>query len=279
MAVSVVGRLKWDLDRDQEGHRTYTLVTRVITDDLSDGPESIYNGASGLPSIGDSWAQGNDSDVWARCTPYLRVTPVRQKTPCQVWDVENKFTTRPLNRCQDDSIEDPLLEPQKVSGSFVKYLKELSKDRHDKLILSSSHERVTGLSIDDNRPQVVIEQNVASLDLPTFSAMIDHLNDATLWGLGPRKIKLSDAPWERKLYGTCTYYYTRIFTFDIKFEGWDFSDVADAGFREFDTEIPNGDRDNPEHFKMIKDERGENVATRVMLDGNGSVNQDPVNNH
>lgn len=287
------GILDWSLDRDEDGHRTYTVKHLVGTTDYSDGPQTVLV-ASGLPNIGAFWDYGNDLDGWAFCTPQRKVQKfrgIKEGHKHAFWEVTSYFTTkRDSKRCQDESIEDPLLEPDRISGSFVKYTKEVMKDKDGNRIKTSSHELIRGpqVEFDHNRPTVTIEQNVADLGLETFSQMIDTVNDATLWGLGSRKIKLSNVSWSRQVYGTCDYYYTRSFEFDVDYNGFD-REVLDEGTKvlnghwttdqtgtgtglastwvldDIDGAAPNPD--NPQHFIRYKDRNGEN--TRVVLDGNG----------
>lgn len=272
MSATALGRINWTLKRDRVGHRDYNLKMLVETDDYADGPAVVYF-AAGLPAIGAPWVFGNDNDPDAFCSPETTITPVVDREKCYYWIVDIPFTTRPLNRCQSTSVGLPILEPMEVSGSFVKYVKQATQRRDGTLILSSSHELIAGIERDANRPSVVIKQNVASLGLPTFTAMIDTLNDAALWGLAARKIKLSNAPWQRRYYGTCTYYYTRTFEFDIRFEGFDIDDAVDKGFKEFDfllnTDTPSN-RANPAKYRTITDGRGNPTPVAVPLDGNGS---------
>lgn len=276
------------LDRDEEGHREYAIIHLVETDDTSDGPEVVMN-CGGLPTIGSYWNFGNDSDPWAFCWPNMKVTihKEREGDPAKWWRVEQKFSTRPLKRCQDESIEDPLLEPQKISGTWTKYTELAKYDKDGDLIRYSDLEPITTPENewDVGRPAVRIEQNVASLGLATFAGMIDHVNDSALWGLAARCVKLSNVSWERLLYGVCSYYYKRIFDFDVNINTFDRT-VADEG-----TKVLNGhwedrassdkfgkwvldniggaapDADNPSHFIRYKDWRGEN--SRVLLDGHG----------
>lgn len=279
MTAEVKGRIDWSLNRDNDGHREYKIRFHVETTDPLDGPAVVYF-ATGAPAIGAPWAYGNDSDPWAFCYPGATVTPIITREPNKHWILENTFGTKPLRRCQTASIENPLSEPQKLSGSFVKYVREMQRYYTGDLILSSSHERIQGLEIDAARASVVVEQNVSSLGLPTFTAMIDTLNDATLWGLPARRIKLSNISWERKLYGTCTYYYTRKFEFDVRFDGFDLYDVADAGYKRFHIEkYPDtpANRANPTKYIIAKEDRGENPPEKILLDGNGSPLTDPLN--
>ena len=274
MSASVVGRTKWRLGRDAEGHREYRLSLYVETTSALDGPYTVLN-ASGMPSIGSIWAYGNDVDPWAYLWPTSTVRPIVDKEPNTRWLVDLLYSTKPFSRCQESSVENPLMEPAKISGSFVKFTKEAQKDKDDKLIQSSSHERITGIQRDANRPQVVIEYNVQSLGLETFSQQIDTVNDAPLWGLAARKIKLSNVSWSRNIQGTCTYYYTRRFEFDINFDTFDLDDVADKGFRKLKD---GGDKLNPNDFESITDAAGNVTQVPLFLDGNGAINTDPINN-
>lgn len=272
------------LSRDDDGHREYTLRLLVKSNDpQDDGPETVL-GTSGLPTVGAAYATGNDSDPWAFCSPRLRITPERGKEPNKLWFLDYVFTTKPFKRCQDTTIDDPLTEPDRISGTFVKYTKEATRDRNNNLIKTSSHEVVRGpqVEFDANRPSVRIEQNVATLELNVFSEMVDTVNDATLWGLAARKIKLSNVSWDRKIYGSCNYYYTRSFDFDVDFKGFDrtFMDEGTKCIRGkwASNEAGTGSTDkwvvdaaavatNPQDFIRYKDRNGEN--TRVLLDGNG----------
>lgn len=275
-------RLKWWLERDNEGHRTYHVVWGVSCA-TSDGPQAIMN-ATGLPAIGATWAYGGDSDPYAYCWPSLSVQHAPGYTigePAEYWHVEQLFTTKPLKRCQTESIEDPLLEPQKVSGSFTQYSREITRDRYDRLLRTSSHQPLQGpeMEFDDGTPNVHIEQNVANLGLSTFSYMYNKVNSHTMWGLQPRCVKLSSVSWERLVYGVCGFYFKRSFDFDIDPKTFD-RDVADYSNicidgdwdRDVDPAVwrkkPGVNEKNPQHFRRYKDFWDENC--RVLLDGHGA---------
>lgn len=282
MAAVVRGGVRtWSGNKDDEGHYEFK-VTHIVKAAVTDGPYAVLN-ASGLPQTGSVWNLEGTPYNRAFCYPGKTASIHQEKEgdPNEFWRVESKFSTRPLNRCEEEEPETPLEEPQQVSGSFVKYTKEATRDRYGDPIKSSSHEMFRGpqTEFDHNRPGVHIVQNVPALELALFSSMVDTVNDSTLWGLGPRKVKLSNATWERKYYGSCLVYYTRTFDFDIDFKGFD-REVLDEGTKalhghwegrywqldDIDGEPP--DKENPAHFDRYKDRKGEN--TRVLLDGNGS---------
>jgi hypothetical protein len=278
MSTVLKGLNSWELTRDKDGHKDYTAKWLIESDTKLDGPNNVMY-TPGLPSVGSTWAIGNDADLWAFCWPNARVTPLLTGEPNRWWFLEQTFSTRPLNRCQDTEIENPLAEPPRVSGGFSKYTRESHIDRHGRIIQSSSLEPLTGaaVEIDDNRPTVSIEINTAVLPLGTFCSMIDHVNDAYLWGLEPRCVKLSNISWTRKLYGVCTFYYTIGYEFEIKFDTWDRSE-ADQGTMVLapglnptatDAETGKENRYVPAKFVLYEDAHGGN--SRVMLNGLGQA--------
>ena len=292
------GHRTWAGERDSEGYRSFMVTHIVETDDYLDGPATVM-ACAGLPQIGDTWAYGNDSDIWSFCWPDMSVKILSERVgdPSKLWEVNQKFSNKPIpsRRCQDVSIDDPLMEPQKVSGSFTKYTEEATQDRFGRFLLYSNWEQMRGpqVEFDNNRPTVRIEQNWPTLELDTFSQMVDTVNDAPLWGLPARCVKLSNTSWERKFYGACTYYYTRVFEFDINFRTFD-RQILDQGHstlhghwgRATGTATSNTwivdnidgaapDPHNPQHFDRHKDRKAENTVT--LLDGYGRPLQDGLN--
>lgn len=283
------GRLGWSMQRDEDGHRTYKVRHLVVTDALTDGP-AVALTTPGLPVPGSIWIVGTDIDVWAYCRQEATVAMAQAKDgePGYHWVVEQTFSTKPGKRCYENQFEDPLLEPQKISGGFTRYTEEGQFDKDGLPIVNSAWERLRGPQNewDNSRPQVVIQQNVALLQLDLLVSMRDTLNDSELWGVPARCIKLSDIRWERQLYGTCYVYYTRTFTFDVNYSTWDrlildegtkalrgkwITDPASAFFKQWviDDDLINDDRahETPANFIKFKDFHGENA--RVILNGRG----------
>ena len=266
MSMKSLGIVDWGASTDSEGNRNYKAKFLLKSNSLSDGPLSAMQ-AVGVPRTGSRWSQGNETDIWAFCLPTMTVAPLYKKESTYYWTVERNFSTKPQNRCQDDEIENPLEEPPTLSGSFVNYTKEVTKDKDGNAVKTSSHEVLRGdlVTFDHNRAQVSIGLNVLTLPLATFTSMVDTVNDSTLWGLGSRKIKLSNVSWTRNMYGTCTFYYTINYEFDIRFDTFD-TKPLDEGSKVL---MAGGDANNPSHFKPYIDPATGNAA-RVFLDGNGS---------
>jgi hypothetical protein len=207
------------MDRDQDGHRTYKIKFLVETDDPKDGPALALN-TPGLPLVGSTWHFDNDIDPWAYCRQPASVTPSYENEPNLFFDVEFTFSTKGDDKkCKEQQIEDPLLQPQEISGSFVRFQEEAVEDKDGEKILNSAHEQIRGPQNewDNARPQVKIKQNVALLELDMVSEMVDTVNFSPMWGLPERTIKLSEFSWNRKFYGQCFVYFERSFTFDIRY--------------------------------------------------------------
>jgi hypothetical protein len=270
--------------RDDIGHRDYKIKFLVLSTTGLDGPAAVLQ-TPGLPLPYSWWIIGGDQDLWAWCKWNAEV----QKAPGQEdadpithWDVILDFTTKPPKEyCREVQVEDPLLEPIAVSGSFVKYTEQATMDRFGLPIVNSAFEQIRGpiVEFDKNRATVHIEYNVPQLLAEIVAPLINAVNGSTMWGLPPRTIKLSSWSWDRKYWGQCFVYYRWKFDFDIRFDTFD-RNVLDEG-----TKVLNGhwgadghyhldniggfspNPFNPQHFKRFQDRAG-NVS-RVILNGQG----------
>lgn len=282
-AMVLGGPIYLDMDRDDEGHRTYTVRYLVQTTSVLDGP-AIVSVATGLPRVGAFYSFGNDIDLYAHCRPEMKISIAdhQRGEPTKHWIVELKFSTKPLSQCQNDTIEDPLLQPAVLSGSFIKYVKEVLHDRNGNLITNSAFQRIRGkiMEFDHNRSTIQVEQNLADLQSALVAEYMDSVNDSPLWGFPARTVKLSGGSWSKKYYGTCNVYYSRTLSFDVDYTTFDRT-APDEGTKalhgqwsltedtweliDIDGETPVAS--NPAHYSQYKDRNGENAS--VMLNGAG----------
>ena len=300
----VDGQRSWSLQRDGEGYREYRLVLRVESSTF-DGPRTVLKNTTGLPKVGQPWRFDNDYDPWVWCRPEVSIRPVYSEgEPNSLWNLEYTFSNKPLqlDRCQTYEINDPFLEPARISGSFVKKSEEITTDANGDAIRNSAHEIIRGpqVEFEFNHPSIKIVQNVPRLDLNILADFIDTVNRFPLWGVPPGGVRLAGIHFEKKYYGFCIPYYSRTLDFEIKWEysknitafeqwffgrsagqflGWD-REIMDEGtkalngrwdnLRAWVIEPINGmppDRRNPSHFKKILDSHGQPI--RVLLDGKG----------
>ena len=233
MATAIKGRRTWGMTRDSEGHREYKITWLIVSNSVNDGPAMVLT-TPGLPTVGSVWNFGNDLDFWAWCRPDadVKIHEEQEGDPNFYWSLTQTFSSKPIELnnqssqatgCSGLQIEDPLLEPARLSGSFLRYTKEADTDRNGNPIEYSSHEQIRGplVEFDAAREIIRIEQNVAILEHLLLSAVINTVNRDPLWDLPARWIKCGAVGWERKYYGQCFVYYTRTFEFELNDESWD----------------------------------------------------------
>jgi hypothetical protein len=237
------------------------------------------------------WNFGNDEDIFSYCKDDMEVGihQEREGDPNRWWAVIQTFTNRPQRRCQDETIEDPVLQPPRISGSFVRFTEEAILDRFNLPILTSSHESIRGPQNewDNSRPTVRFEHNQPDLNYATLSTLVDRVNDAPMWGLPRRCVKLSNFDWEENYYGQCYKYYHITLQFEINVNTFD-REVLDEGTKVLrgkwhpvtgrwvltnkNGEAP--DRYNPSHFERADDPKGNPI--RILLNGEGRPATDVV---
>lgn len=287
MPQVIPGQLVWWGERDSEGHRIYH-VKWLIRAFNTDGPANVMQ-SGGLYQPGDVWAIDNDVDIYAWCRPDMtvRLHQHNEGEPHIWWTAEQLFSTKPPSfnsqRCNDTQIEDPILEPPKISIGFNKVTEEITHDRFGVAITSSSWEQLRGpqLEFEFSFPTIRIEQNVATFfqayTLPAL--MIDTVNIDTIWGLSRRTARLANFTAEKLYYGQCYAYYKRVLEFETNPNTFD-RDLLDEGnkvlFGEWSAEgfwdvldingVPANPY-NPSHFDKAKDRSGNPI--KVVLNGKG----------
>lgn len=221
MASVIGGPFDMQADIDDEGHLEYKVKLRVMANRLTEGPYAAMQ-AVGLPLPGSNWIWEDDPDVRVICLPRcsIRRNPGYKETdPVEYYDLGFTYTSKV---CDVLGYLDPLLRPQKITGSSIKYTEEATHDRWGVPLQTSSWEAIRGpqIEFDANRPQVVIEQNVPDLQLGLLSQLCDSVNDAPLWGAPSRCVKFSEYAFSEECRGPGYAYYRRRLVFDI-FVKWD----------------------------------------------------------
>lgn len=287
MAAELIGGpVTVTLSTDDDGWRTYRVKWLVETL-VTDGPYTVYL-CPNLPLPGSVWRfyhplGGGETDIWAWCRLAMNIAPHRydEGEPVRYWTVEQTFSNKPptARTCKEETFDDPLLEPQKVSLSWSNDKEEGTYDRFGRRIVNSAHEQIRGPQNewDVARWRVTVEQNVVNLQLPLVSSMRNCVNAVVLWGMPIRTIKLADFTAEPKWRGGCYPYWTRKFTFDVRDESFD-RDLLDEGSKvlsghwqpgrtglwildNINGQPPNPQ--NPNHFIRFKDYDGN--PARVVL--------------
>jgi hypothetical protein len=296
MAQLVGGPRVWSGSQDSEGHRTYRIafLVQVETGEgVAEGPAAAMR-CPGLPAPGDFWSIDGDADAygWFRfdmdCQPHGSV----EGSPIQYFNVIMTASTKPLDPSKERDpaappIEDPLAEPPRVSGSFVKTTEEATHDMYGLPIEYSSHEQIRGpqVEFDAGFDSVRIEQNVPQLQLYLLASLRNCVNLRPLWGMPERTIRFACYSWTRVRHGN-SFYYQRVLEFEVNINGFD-REVLDESSKvlkgRWATDGVTGklvwqlvdvapgepaDRDNPAHYIAAIDPKGN--PARILLDGRGT---------
>lgn len=234
MAIVSSNALSASASFDQLQNRKYSIVYRVITDDPLDGPTTAANG-TGLTSA-STYSFGNESDSGATFDGISSAREHGEDKGRKLWLVTAEFKTNfdgDREHCSSTQIINPLQMPPVISGSFAQFEKALRKDAAGQDITNSAGSPITDLVRDDSRPTLVIEINLASVNLAQLLDFRDTRNSTTFFGLPARFWKLQRSDWARAYYGTCSVYYPHRFEFHADENKW-MESVPNVGFYEID---------------------------------------------
>lgn len=267
-ANAVSAPYDWFKESTEEGDEIYTLKWKVETTAVNDGPDVAWT-AAGLPIPGASLSYGGTVNSWAFFQGKGSAKLLKQEVNRKWWDMTTVFSTKPIRRCSESRTSDPLLEPHKVKGSFTQVMEEALTDKDGAVIENSAKQRFTGPVVQRPKsyPTVELEMNVAWINLAWMAEYADSVNSNEQWGQPVRTIKCTVGPWERVLYGTCYYYFVVRFTFELRYETWDFK-IPDEGTMRLVT------GSSPARYVACTDEH-ENIV-RKWLDGSGNVTNTPA---
>lgn len=296
MTVRIVGPIALSSDTDDTGHRNYQVtwhVQTVYTPGVKhDGPSYIRRNWPG-PVVGTPynlapfWPESTEFDQWAFCLPTLNIASHRDvgdNEPVADWHVTQNWSTKQVNRCQLAPIENPLLEPWEITGSWVEERREATVDRFDKPLIHPSREPIKGplTEYTYSFPTITITGNSADIDLRLISSQLNTVNGTPIWGQLNRTVKFTACNWERKTYGNCFFYWRIAFTFQIDKNGFD-QDIPAEGTRRrrrqdegTDSQVPVIQLDAIDDFVDIRDPNtGELISTPMPLNANGEIATTP----
>jgi hypothetical protein len=289
MTTQITGWSWGDGSRDAAGHRNYDLHV-VVQGSRLDGAANVMQ-TPGLPLPYSQWYVADDIDLWAWCKWEMEIKPRLPAEPNTVFDVTMHFTTKPPTAfCRTQQVEDPLLEPPKVSGDSTNYTEEAAVDYYGQPIVTSSWENITGAvcEVEKSRATVVVEMPFATANRALVDALLNTVNESPMWGYPARSVKFSKRSYKKMYQGSCLPYFVYTFTFEIRtsidpdtgltVSDWD-KTVPDVGTKvlrgQFDSNgnwilINNADgtppdRYNPADFIAYQDRHGNPAKVNLNL--------------
>lgn len=253
--------------RDPDGRRVYTVEYESKTNDSQDHAGVVVVDLISRVPFGTPYSLGNESDPWAFANWPKSCKKRGKRSTLTVWSTLIDFSLLEVQRCSQLRIENPVDQPYKVSGSFVRAMKAVTEDRNGVPITNSSDEPVLPApEVRDSADTVVVEVNTATINLPLRAQMRDRVNNATLWGLAKRTVRLAQWTWLFGFYGLCAAYVINRLEFEINLNTWDFKHT-DQGFR-----IKNGtDESGKTKYTTLMDDRDQPLRHPRLLDGSGAL--------
>jgi len=209
---------------DAEGTHTYTNVYIVLTDDKDDGADTARGAgavALGLPDYNDSWAWGNDSNSNALAkTRSADIASLDETSPYyRKWKVTIGYTTAGQSRDpaggggsgsgSEEGIQDPLLEPWKLSGSYIQTTRRTSVDKNGANVTNSADEPIL-FDVPSGYDSLIMNGNTATISLTTRAANVTKSNSTAMWGLAVRQVYLNQWSWDIAYRGTTPYFVNRL---------------------------------------------------------------------
>jgi hypothetical protein len=262
----------------EDGHRTYDVLWRVITDSKNDGPQTI-RAHSGLPQrMTDSYAFGSETDTAAICVardPKLK--DASEGGSRLNWDVTVKYSTN-LGSTRDPETppnDDPLTEPPIIETYTTKGKRAVLYDGFGRLIASSAHEPYDPVpEVDDTHYNLRIIKNQSDIFPATYPFYRDAVNSDFFFGCPPNTVKVETPGAITKLYRTVDDqpYYRVTWEFAINMDGWDLKlydygmyRLVGATFDPARGHMTGGTRE------VLRDIHGVELTSPALLDGAGGV--------
>jgi hypothetical protein len=253
MAATLIGEKVASRSSIDDGFtRTYTRVFLVRVTSKNDR-ENTATLATGVPSVGDAYAAGGDSDTGALCVSVS--AQVSSDNP-YLYEVTCEYSSQ--IREQSQQAEDPIARPAKVSWNFQPYTKPVNRDILGKTILNSAKLPFDPpIEADDRRVTLSISRNEATFDAGLAYDFQDATNSDPFFGGGIAAWKVQGIKADGPHSENGTSFWAVTYDFEFRREGW-YVRAMDAGYSELVSgtlvEIKNG---------------GERVSVPEPLDGVG----------
>lgn len=262
---------------NEDGHRTYDVLWKVVTNSKNDGPKTI-RAHSGLPQrMSDHYEFGSESDTGAICIgvdPKLKdANPEGSRL---LWDVTVKYSTLAgTQRDPQDPPDDPLTEPPIIETYTTKGKKAILYDGFGRLIASSAHEPYDPVpEIDDTHYNLRIIKNQSDIFPAMYPFYRDAVNSDFFFGCPPNTVKVETPGAITKLYRAVddAPYYRVTWEFAINMDGWDLKlldygmyRLVGATFNPAVGHMVGGTRE------VLRDIHGVELTSPALLDGAGGV--------
>jgi len=211
------------LNIDAEFHRKYTSEYQIYTE-RNTSPLDV-RAMEQLPQYGDVYSWYGFVDSWAFCRDISvnRKAEIKDPNTAEIrtlWTVKVVHDSKPTGGSNDfQGRNNPLDDPIVVSGGFGVFKQEVSTDRFENPIVNAAGDPYNpSPEIDEAVDTLSMSYNTATLDLALRAEMIGKVNANVMWGLEPRRIKLTQWNYQVLRSGPGFDYIKHDFEFQVSFK-------------------------------------------------------------
>lgn len=210
MAVQEVKLVKSTVSVGKGLSRTYKSIYQVIAD-YDTAPETIVTD-SRIPQYGESYSYFTESDEWAFVSAVDHdYDPTLIKVPGLASGNMFKHVVTVTHSTSSgeeypDRRESPLDDPPVISGSFAPYRIEKRFDKDNNPLQNTAKTPIIpGVEIDEAHLSLNISYNTPTIDLQFYAQSAGAVNEAAIWGLSARQVKLLGWDWRIERQGELVY--------------------------------------------------------------------------
>lgn len=258
---------------NQSGHRTFSVVYKVQTDDKRDGP-GVVRVAPGIPSIGNTYTAGNDIDTSAVCVnkhPYPTDCPFE-------WLVECEFTTDP-GAYEPQQFDNPLQQPPELTFGFQERRILIPGRFNNPIGPNSNKDWEAGIfapngELFDPQPETDIadpvwniKKNVQNISYEAFMALANCVNADFFQGVEPRQLRFKPPSAVRKWHKNIGFYWEVAYQLVYRWETWDIQ-ILNQGTYYFPTSTPSNWWGTTEARHIKVDTHGNRLVVNLTTAGN-----------
>lgn len=210
--------------------REYNVIYLVTTDDRLDGPNIIMS-AFGIPSIGDIYVAGNDSDSAA-------VVVNKTCSPVSPWEYEVPVTYSTEVGDEDlqnltQQIDNPLLAPAEVTYGFQERRILVPGRYNDPIGPPGDKAWQQGIfapngelfepqpEMDISEPVLTVKRNVQTISGEALMGLANCVNSDTWQNAEPRQLRLKAPQANRHFNKNIGFYWEVSYSIAFRWETWD----------------------------------------------------------
>ncbi len=229
-------------------NRRYKRTLIAVSNDPNDGPETVLN-YSGCPTIGSTYALGNDADAIAMCID-VKADPMHDYP--LTWKIEATYDS---SRIVDLSLSNPLNLPPEITWNFVEREWPLQRDALGVPTCNSAGERIDPpLTIELTNPVLTVSRNEANFSAINAFNYNKALNSDNFAFASPLQARINHITGQLMCDIGIAYWKV---SYEIEFQARTFALlILDMGFRDIEG-------------NLFLDRNGKTLANATLMNGNG----------